>query len=206
MASKPMWRKLISDALPKRELAVERDTLILAILERIRSWKVTAPQIEPYADRVRKASAIAKKLAGAINVAGAALMKLRVDKDIQKAKAQRVAIGVPEAEVPLGGHSAALDLLLIVWRASDGLRKWDQMHSTKAQRPKEFGPALTADLHRVCRTFAGCSAYEFEDFLHSINGSALWRRARLPGLRWATVKKRKQRANKTRDKLPRKGR
>ncbi len=113
-------RKLIAESLPERELAVKRDALINAIVERVETWRATKPQIEPHADKVRQLVTIADKLTGAVEAAGAALRKLGVDKEIEKAKAERVAIGIDPDKVPLAGHSATIDLYLIPWRLATG--------------------------------------------------------------------------------------
>jgi hypothetical protein len=191
-------RKLITGALPKRELAVKRDALIGAIVERIETWKTIKPQIEPHAKKVRQLVAIADKLNAAVEAAGAALLKLGVDKEIEKAKAQRVAMGIDSDKVALAGHSGTIDLYLIPWRASDGLRTWNRIHRPGKHRPKKFGAALTADLQRLCRETAGCSAKEFDDFLQPLNDSVEWRQAGLPKLVPATLKKRTERDRKKR--------
>jgi hypothetical protein len=191
-------RKLIAESLPERELAVKRDALINAIVERVETWRATKPQIEPHADKVRQLVTIADKLTGAVEAAGAALRKLGVDKEIEKAKAERVAIGIDPDKVPLAGHSATIDLYLIPWRASDGLQRWNRIHRPGKHRPKEFGAALTADLQCLCRKVADCSAKEFGDFLQSLNDSVEWSRAGLPKLVLETLKKRMEREKKKR--------
>ena len=190
--------KLIAGGLPSRELAVNRDALVRSIVERIETWRATKPQVEAHTDRVRKLVAIADKLNGAAEAAGAALLELGVDKEIEKVTAERVAMGIPPGEVPLGNCSVTIDLYLIPWQARDGLRKWNRMHRPGKHRPKEFGPALTADLQRLCRKVAGCSANEFERFLQPLNDSVEWHEAGLPILVPATLTKRTERGKKRR--------
>jgi hypothetical protein len=191
-------RKLIAEALPERELAIKRDALVNAIVERIETWRATKPQIEPHADKVRQLVAIADRLNSAVEAAGAALLKLGVDKEIEKAKAERVGMGIDLDKVPLGGHSVTIDLYLIPCRASDGLRKWNRIHRPAKHRHKEFGAALTADLQLLCRKIAGCSAKEFGDFLQPLNDSVEWDQAGLPKLVPATLKKRRERERRKR--------
>jgi hypothetical protein len=191
-------RRLVAGALPSRELAVKRDALIGAIVERIRTWRATKPHVERHADKVRQLVAIADKLNGAVEAAGAALLKLGVDGEIEKAKTERVAMGIDPDKVPLGGYSATVDLYLVPWRASDGLRKWNEIHRPGKHRHREFGVALTADLQWLCRKAAGCSTKEFRDFLQPLNDSAEWRQAGLPRLVPATLTKRMVRDKKKR--------
>jgi hypothetical protein len=190
--------KLIAGAMPRRELAVKRDALISVIVGRIETWRATQPRVKSHADKVRKLVAIADKLNGAVEAAGAALLKLGVDKEIESAKAERVAMGIAPDGVPLGGCSATIDLYLTTWQTSDGLRQWNRTHRPGKHRHKEFGPALTGDLQRLFREVAGCSAKEFEEFLQPLNNSVEWHEAGLPKLVLATLTKRKERDKRKR--------
>jgi hypothetical protein len=147
---------------------------------------------------VRRAVAIADKLDSALKGARDALLQLGVAKEIERAKAQRIALGIDPHKVPLAGHSVTLDLYLILWRALDGLQHWNRIHRPGRHRAKEFAAALTADMQRLCRKVAGCSEKEFEEFLQQINDSEEWRNAGLPKLVSATLKKRRERGAKKR--------
>lgn len=90
--------ELIAGALPRRKLAVKRDALIHAIVERVETWIAAKPLIGSHADKIRKLVAIVDKLNSAVEAAGAALLKLGVDREIESAKAERVAMGIaPDA-------------------------------------------------------------------------------------------------------------
>jgi hypothetical protein len=157
-------RELIAGALPTRQLTVKREPLVKAIVERIETWRAAQPLIAPHATKVRRAVAIADKLNSALKGARDALLQLGVAKEIERAKARRIALGIDPHKVPLAGHSVTLDLYLIPWRALDGLQHWNRLHRPSRHRPKEFAAALTADMQRLCRKVAGCSAKEFEVF------------------------------------------
>jgi hypothetical protein len=189
------WRQLIDEALPRRELGVDRAAVINCVVKEIEKWKEIEPEIEPHAAKTRQVTAVAKRLGKALKVADETLAKLGVGKDIEQARARLVALGINPEKGPLRGQSAALDLYLVTWRASDEIRNWNRIYRRPSQRPLEFRVSLTKQLQSLLCKQVGCSAGEFEKFLE-ISEQPLWLSAGLPKLAASTLKKRKQRAKK----------
>jgi hypothetical protein len=189
--SPDQWRALIDRALPKRELKVNRLALINAIVNDIKLWIDTAPEIKPHADKIRQIADIAGDLDSAIEKADAALLELGVDKEYDEAIAERIAIGIDRQKMSFGGASPAIDLHLILWRAADGLNRWKRLYGPRDGRPVTFAASLTKNLQYLLRHQVHCTADEFEEFLYVFNdGSGL------PKLNSATLKQRQKRTKK----------
>lgn len=181
----------VANALPTRQLKIEREALIAAAVAEIERWLDIAPQIEPHADRIRQLAKIAAKLDKEVEAAGAALRKLGVHAQLERAQAFNAKIGLRGADQPIGGRNAAIDLYLIAALAADGMRGWKGAHRPRRGRATAFSTRLSESLRVLCRTQAGMSNFEFADFLQFLsetNG--------LPVLSAPTLKKRAARARK----------
>lgn len=185
-------RRVLDRALPKRSLAVGREELLNAIVERIETWKALQPKVGPHAEKETRASEIARSLLGAALRTDARLKDLRVGSEIEEARAQRSAdTGIPPEKVKLGGFSASIDLALITGRLLYELEKWQKMYQHGKGAPRAFGATLTEVLSDLCRKRAGLSKKEFDDMLAMIGGAF-----GLPALSSETLRKRKQRGTK----------
>jgi len=123
------WRKLVDGALPSRQLEVDREALVRAIVECLSAWCVTNPNIGPLADRVRQIAAIFDQWQRATEKVGAALQE----------------IGLEDAA---GKYPPESDAFIIYMRAADGLRRWQRLY-----RPKDkegYSAMLVKDLRRLC--------------------------------------------------------
>ncbi len=183
--------RAVANALPLRQLKIEREALIAAAVAEIERWLEIAPQGEPHAGRIRQLAKIAAKLEKDLEAAGAALRKLGVHAQIERARSFNAKIGLAGAEQPIGGRSAAIDLYLIAARAADGMRGWRGAHRPRKGRATAFSTRLSESLRVLCRTHAGMSNFEFADFLDCLSGSN-----GLPVLSAPTLKKRAARARK----------
>lgn len=179
-----MRRKQIDRALPTRWKGPRRQALIDYIDKECEKWTQLAPQIEPHADKIRRLVRISKQAQKAMGKVADALSKLGAEKDIENARAARVALGIDPTRAPLGGYSATLDLYLIAWRAMDRLRTWDRLYRPAKGTPQKFSVSLTTNLRYFYGQIGG-SEKELEDLLESLD---------LPKL--TTLKKRTARARK----------
>ena len=183
--------RAVANALPLRQLKIEREALIAAAVDEITRWLEIAPQSKPHADRIRQLAKIAAKFEKDLEAAGAALRKLGVHDQIGRAQGANAKIGIAGAEQPIGGRSAAIDLYLIAARAADGMRGWKGAHRPHKGRATAFSTRLSESLRVLCRTHAGMSNFEFADFLDCLGGTN-----GLPVLSAPTLKKRAARARK----------
>ena len=185
------WRKLIDAALPQRNLKFKRDVVIDAVDNEVKRWSELEPEIDPHAEKVRELVTIADDLEATVNKALRALGELGVDKEIEKAVADRIAVGIDphKAGLALAGASVTIDLYLVAARAFERLRTWNRIHRPPQGRPLEFAASLTKNLQFLLCRQIGCTAEEFESFLDVFNDNGS-----LPKLSTATLKKRKNRA------------
>ncbi len=177
-------REAVDQALPQRRLRVAREPLIDAIVGRIETWKSLEPQVKPYAEKRSTVAAIADELFKALDKAAYKLERLGVVNEINQAMDI-------DPRAALGGRSPAMDLSLIVWQASVGVKAWGRVHRPSASRPRASSVALVFQLQYLCCECAGFSGKEFEGFLSGIsetNG--------LPKLTTAALKKREERSKK----------
>ena len=140
------WHAIVDKALPMRELKVDRVSLINSIVEEITSWTEAAPKIEPHTHRLRQIGSIATNFDTAIEKANAALLELGLEREYDKAIAERVAIGINRENMGFGSASPAIDLHLILWRAADSLQTWRRLYGRRGGRPLEFAASLTKNL------------------------------------------------------------
>ena len=184
----PSLADIVDGALPRSRLKVDRRALSARLLGEIEKWQALAPEVGPHYDRIRSVSRIAAKLYKQVDAAAAALRRLGVEREIKKSVERNRALGLTGSRQPLGGASAALDLYLIAWQASHGIRQWERVHRPGRGRPPAASAALTARLLDVCK-MAGMSRRDFDDFLAALSGQG-----GLPTLTGDTLKKRRGRA------------
>ncbi len=185
-------RQVLDRALPQRKLAIKRESLLEAMIERIETWKALQPEAAPHAAKQTRASEIARSLQAAARRTEANLKRLGVESEIAKARAQRSAdTGIPPDKVKLGGFSASVDLALITGQLLHELDAWQRMYQHGRGAPRAFGATLTEVLAHLCRERARLSKMEFDDLLAMISGTF-----GLPSLSTETLRKRKQRGTK----------
>jgi hypothetical protein len=172
-------RKLIARALPTHQLVVKREKLIDAVAERIETWQKLEPHVGPHAEKLRQMVAIADDMKRAIESARAELCQLGADQSITVDPVTGAAV-----------VSVGRALYLICGQALNGLERWNHFNRPGRGPRPAFSAALTAALRDLCRQ-AGCSTYEFAEFLRALNDSRKW-----PKLSTATLRKRDHRAKK----------
>jgi hypothetical protein len=125
------WRRLVDAGLPSRQLAMDRENLLRAIVDRIGRWFALNPNIGPHAERVRQIAAAFDQLQRATEKVGAAFEEIGVKDATEK-------------------YQAESEAFTIYTRAVEGLGRWQRLYRPKDSGQDSYGATLVKDLKGYC--------------------------------------------------------